>query len=812
MRMKYLLIRDLTSQLDDYKSSLKSEKSYEYLEWISSDIVSIVNEFVQKNKLHESYFIKNMNSIFNTTRFEPLSDMWIMEYFMKLFGILQDSSELSLENNSLNRFGVEKYYSRFKILPKINWKKRSGIVIRSLNIILRCYFIVFLSLNRGIRLRAKKKQYKVMREAIWGLYNTGGYYFHDDFLVDGSKIKKEGLLLYSRGIPSDYGRLKGYYDAKKSPYAHFNLIILPIGIGCLFKRIVPKYIFSGARILSKEISSDNFSLYWSIFLHFVRNALHYEKVFSNFKIYSELGHNYFSSSHIVESIICQNYGVKYYLMHWSDHSLSINKYIVAFLGCDGFLSWGNIHMKDTNVNQNILILTGYVFKRFIKEVSLNKSRILAEMGINSKGKIISFFDESFGNEVNMTGENYVVFWDTISKQAEKSNNTILIKPKDLKRYNKLGEELRKRFIHIKDKLSHMPNVYIIDPEKWSFIEVIGVSDLVITQGMTTSATIAIVCGIQGLYLNQSNFSHSFSKAFKDIIVFSEQDKLLEMASKIISGRENIFSYIPEAMLRDFDAYPDDRGIDMFRDILTNKLPKKVGIVIQARMGSTRLPGKVIKPILGKPMLEILISRLRRSKKTDIIIIATSQKKNDDVIENLANKLGVACFRGDEEDVLSRYYEAAKKYNLDVVVRVTSDCPLSDPLLIDSLINYYLDNLDADYVANIIKRTYPRGFDIEVFSFKSLEKAAKEATKPYEREHVTPFISENSKVLNYQDTSDASQYRVTVDTPEDFQLITEIFKSLDPNKQFGYKQVVDLLDSRPDLVAINQHVEQKAIAR
>jgi len=811
--MRNLLITDLLSDLYSTKY-IDLQKSHEHLEWRGSSMVNLVEDFVHKNKLQDSRFIKGMNNIFNTSRFNFLLKKWVIEYFMKLFSILHDfpiyQRELVLADNLLNRFGVEKYHARFGVLPVIKWKKEPGLLRRIFSIFMRCGVIFYLSLNRGVKISGRLKRYKVMREALWGLHDTGGYFFHDDFFVDGKKIKKEGLLLYSRGYPVEEGRLKAYHEAKRSSYRHFDIKTLSLGIWPFFSRVIPKYIVLTSKLLLEEANSSYFSLYWSVYSCFMYNALPYEKVFSHFEVASELGHNYFSASHIAEAIICQNHGAKYYLMHWSDNSITINSFVLSFLGCDSFFIWGNAHANWMEQKSGIALPVGYVFKRFVKEVKAKREKILPEMGVRPEGKIVSFFDESFGANCKMTEENFVNFWETALRLSEKRPDiTILMKPKTLSRCDSLSEGLKKRFIDIKTKMENMTNVYIMSSDRWSFIEAIGVADIVVTQGMTSSATIAIICGIQGLYLDEAQYNHPFSRLFKDRIAFDDSEKLLSMIGKIVDQKDNPSEDIPENLLRDFDAYPDERGMGLFLSILSGETRKKVGIIIQARMGSTRLPGKVMRLIDGKPILQILIERLRRSKRSDVLIVVTTTKRKDDVIEELVNRLGVVCFRGDEDDVLSRYYEAAKKHKLDVIVRVTSDCPLSDPALIDNLIDYYLDNnLNADYVANIIKRTYPRGFDIEVFSFKSLERAAKEAAQPYQREHVTPFISENVKVLNYEDKLDASKYRVTVDTIEDFNLIMKIFDFFKDNKEFSYRDVVDLLDSRPDLVEINQHIKQK----
>lgn len=571
--MRRLIVKDLLSELD-HIGNIETEQRFEFLKEIRPHLIAITNEFVQKNRLKESSFIKDMNKTFNTSRFELLLKRWTLEYFLKLFDILDDfvhlKRELVLRDIPLHRFAVKKYHDKFGAIPKIKWTKDHGFLKKILSIFLRWPIILYLSLNKGVKVLGRKKKYKVMREAVWALYDTGGYYFHDDFLVDGDKIKKDGIILYSRNVVhADKGRLKGFHDAKKSPYAHFDLLSLPLSLRSLFLRIIPKYITLASGILFKEISSSHFSLYRSVYSCFIYNALPYEKVFSNFEIVSELGHNYYSISHIVEAIVCQNHGTRYYLMHWSDFTLPIIKYSLAFLGCDKFLSWGEAHIRGLECDQSILISTGYVFKKFIKEVSSNKNNALSDMGIKPKGKIVTFFDESFGRGSEMTEEHFTIFWETILRVAEQeNNNTIVIKPKNAEHYKSLSHTLKEEHLVTLNKILKMKNVFFIDEKKWSFIEAIGISDVVVTQGMTSSATIAIICGIEGLYLDQFNYEHPFAELFKDKIVFDDPEKLICMIHRIVAGEESPHKNIPERLIRRFDEYADDRGIDLFRDILS----------------------------------------------------------------------------------------------------------------------------------------------------------------------------------------------------------------------------------------------------
>lgn len=241
---------------------------------------------------------------------------------------------------------------------------------------------------------------------------------------------------------------------------------------------------------------------------------------------------------------------------------------------------------------------------------------------------------------------------------------------------------------------------------------------------------------------------------------------------------------------------------------------KVVCIIQARVGSSRLPGKVLKEICGKTVLEHDIDRLKRVKNIDEIVIATTTEEKDIEIENEAKRLGVKYFRGSENDVLSRYYYAAKEANADIVIRVTSDCPCMDSKLIDDMIIKFIrENNKFDYMNNTLERTFPRGYDVEIFTFKILEEAFNNAKKDYEREHVTPYIYNNkkNKLFIYKNDKDYSDLRVTLDTIEDFQVIEKIYNELYyTNPYFSLEDVTKFLYSNKEIIEINKNVEQKKL--
>jgi len=236
------------------------------------------------------------------------------------------------------------------------------------------------------------------------------------------------------------------------------------------------------------------------------------------------------------------------------------------------------------------------------------------------------------------------------------------------------------------------------------------------------------------------------------------------------------------------------------------------IILQARMTSTRLPNKVLMPILGKPMLAHQIKRLTRVKTHHQLVIATSTQITDDPIEALCQQYKVHCFRGSLNDVLARYYYTAcqfKKNNtLKNIVRITGDCPLIDSDIVDNVINLFLTS-NVDYCSNCAPATLPDGLDVEVFSFTALKKAHQLAKKSSEREHVTLFIRNNPKLFNmnnYHHHTDLSHFRWTVDEPKDFELVSEIYHALYPNDQhFSLNDILMLIGKRPELSLINEHI-------
>lgn len=239
---------------------------------------------------------------------------------------------------------------------------------------------------------------------------------------------------------------------------------------------------------------------------------------------------------------------------------------------------------------------------------------------------------------------------------------------------------------------------------------------------------------------------------------------------------------------------------------------KILAITQARVASTRLPEKVLKTIGGKSLLEIHLHRILKSKLISKLIVATTKEADADKIIDIADKLGVESFQGSMDDVLERFYFAALPEKPDYVVRLTSDCPLIDPVEIDKVIAGFCAG-KYDYCKNALEPTFPDGIDAEIFTFAALEKAYKEATLKSDREHVTTYIWRNSSVmggnifksLSIKNPEDFSQYRLTVDTQEDFDLIEKLITNLGIDK--GWREYIDYLEMHPDLLKINSKFER-----
>jgi len=234
--------------------------------------------------------------------------------------------------------------------------------------------------------------------------------------------------------------------------------------------------------------------------------------------------------------------------------------------------------------------------------------------------------------------------------------------------------------------------------------------------------------------------------------------------------------------------------------------QKPSVIIPVRFASSRLPGKIMLPLLGKTVLWHVVNRAMKASLVKKVIIATTDSKADDITEQFCKKYNIPIFRGNELDVLGRYYECAKKFKLKNIVRLTQDCPLLDPNIIDECISEFIKN-DYDYVSNSIEYTYPDGMDTEIFTFEALEKSAFEAELPSEREHVTGYMRNNQgfKIKNVYSKKNYPIFRLTLDYPEDYELIKNIYEGIGLD-MFFIDDIIDYINLNPELLKLNQHIK------
>lgn len=242
---------------------------------------------------------------------------------------------------------------------------------------------------------------------------------------------------------------------------------------------------------------------------------------------------------------------------------------------------------------------------------------------------------------------------------------------------------------------------------------------------------------------------------------------------------------------------------------------KYAITIEARMRSSRLPGKVLKPILGKPMLALMVERLQQARTVDDIIIATTVNSSDDPVVELAEELKIGYFRGSEEDVLARVLGAARAYHADVIIETTGDCPLIEPGILDKVVADYRIG-GADFVSNTLEYTTPIGTDVRVFSTEALAEIDRTSNDPADREHVSLHFWEHPEKYRLRNVRtefppEVAELRLTVDTPEDFELIRQVYEHLYPeNPAFTLADILELFRRKPELPKINQNIQQKAV--
>jgi spore coat polysaccharide biosynthesis protein SpsF len=239
---------------------------------------------------------------------------------------------------------------------------------------------------------------------------------------------------------------------------------------------------------------------------------------------------------------------------------------------------------------------------------------------------------------------------------------------------------------------------------------------------------------------------------------------------------------------------------------------KITAIVQARTGSTRLPGKVLMDLGGETVLARVLRRLGRASRIDEMVVATTDTASDDEIGTECARLQVPCFHGSQDNVLDRYSKAAEQFHSDLIVRVTADCPLLDPEVLDEVVAACITK-NIDLSCNDVPHTFPRGLDVEAFTIETLRRVQGMADQPYQREHVTPIVYERPDIFRtyvVKGDRDLSHLRWTVDTPEDLELTRAIYAHFENRDDFGWREALELVDCHPELAQINAHIAQKPV--
>ena len=235
--------------------------------------------------------------------------------------------------------------------------------------------------------------------------------------------------------------------------------------------------------------------------------------------------------------------------------------------------------------------------------------------------------------------------------------------------------------------------------------------------------------------------------------------------------------------------------------------KKITVIIEARTGSSRLRNKVVAEIEGKPMIFYVIDRVKQIKSVEQIILATTQEKNDKILIEIAKQNSIGIFTGDSIDVLNRDYQCALQNNADPIIRITGDCPLIDPDIVEEMLEFYLKN-NYDYISNRINPKYPDGLDVEIYSFKTLQMVEQNAKWSSERELVTTYITKNPKIFkifSYENQEDLSGHRWTVDEQNDLEFVRKIYSIMKPKTNFSMNEIIEILVKNPELLKINSGI-------
>ena len=530
-------------------------------------------------ELEGSEFIKVYNEKFKTNKFKPFVLKWVLTYALQLLSCLYkvhldkpSEKVLYLRNNPLNRHIYDWWHQKTGNKIQVRWLHESEAMagLEAITAVLALFINKLLS--RGLCLPVRPKKFKIMAEAVNGLRNP---VLRDDFFVDDERILKKDVLLYSLD-PSAEPRLSAYKEVQDSEYECINVNKFKIPINLLFPRLFKYHLLLPLSFVFKNFGNKQNYLLKELLKWFHAVAITREILLSHYQIGLGLSTNETGLSHIPETIILNNYGVKNVIFHWSDltgcgtahhHFKSFNIYLI----------WGKAHPRGKQSFVDNVIETGCWLKHNFGELTQNKKGICEKLGLPASGyKLLAFYDESFSPNGRFTEETLIDFWQMMFELIEENTGVIgILKPKfgDEIRYTLLSDKGQEIFKNIKQRCLESGRFYFIDnPQEVGITEVIAISDVNITMGMTSPSTIALLCGKIGLYYDiTGNISHPFAQKYSNKVVFDNKRDLFSAVNKIIDGGYSPLDEIDEELLRDYDHFGDDRGLERLRKALSENL-------------------------------------------------------------------------------------------------------------------------------------------------------------------------------------------------------------------------------------------------
>ena len=535
-------------------------------------------EFVyDRLELEDCQFIKVYNQKFKTNKFKPFVLKWVSSYVFDLIKCLYrvhldkpSQKILYLHNNLLNQYIYEWWSEKTGNKMEINWLRKSEVGAGLEAMVSIWAFFIYKLLSRGLCLIVKPKRFKIIEEAVHGLRTR---LFRDDFFIDNKRLLKRDLLLYTYGTSHEL-RMLSYKDAQNSEYECMNINKLKVPVSLLFQRLLKYHFLLPLVLIFKNFNSKQNYLLRKWLPEFHQVAIGYETLLSHYQIGLELVLNGTGLVHTTKTIILNNYGAKNVVYQLSDMTVydSVSQ---KFKSHNIYLVWGKIHY-DFQEKQycyiNEVIETGCWLRPNFDNLVENKRDIYKKLKLPIDAhKMLVFYDESFDPDAHFTEETLLDFWQMMFELIDGRKDVIaILKSKGgTKDYSTISDKGKEIFNNIKERCLESGRFYLIDnPREVDVTEVMGISDINITMGMASPSTIALLCGKIGLYYDTTgNDQHPFTKKYRNKVVFDSKGELFSTVNRIIDDGYSPLNEIEEELLRDYDHFRDDMGMERFREAL-----------------------------------------------------------------------------------------------------------------------------------------------------------------------------------------------------------------------------------------------------